>query len=354
MATTIASRGNGFDYVRLLRRRSPIYFGLLAALGTTLLLAGCVALVYLTGGTKGAFPHALYVPIAIAAYFFGFGGSLVSAFLAGLAVGPAMPLDVGSGEMQATVNWLYRLGFYLLAGTVFGTTAALLHRRGERLEEALRTVRVTQSSTLKAFSSVVETHDDATGEHCERVALNARTVGEALGLPRTELNQLYWAGILHDVGKVAVPTRILHKPGALDEEEYELVKRHPSFGANLLRSISESFEPVAVGVESHHERWNGNGYPNGLQGEQIPLFGRILAVVDSFEAMTADRPYRAALPSDAAMEELLGDAGRGYDRRLTELYERLFRQGRIRVADRNELRVPAVEKQDPWMTLAEH
>ncbi|MEX2535132.1 MAG: HD-GYP domain-containing protein [Trueperaceae bacterium] len=337
MASERTARVNALEALLRLRRRAPLRYTLIGAALVAGLLLACIALVYGTGGTKGAFPHALYLPIALSAYFFGLSGSILSALIAGLAVGPAMPLDITTGEMQATANWVYRLAFYLLTGAGFGTTATLLHGRGKRLEDALRTVRVTQSATLKAFSSVVETHDDATGEHCERVALNARAMGKALNLSRVDLNQLYWAGILHDVGKVAVPTRILHKPAALTADEYELVKRHPTFGAKLLRSIGSSFEPIAVGVERHHERWDGSGYPSGLGGEQIPLFGRVLAIVDSFEAMTADRPYRAAMPAEQAMLELRREAGKSYDQELVAIYERLFRHGKIRLA-RREIR----------------
>jgi HD-GYP domain-containing protein (c-di-GMP phosphodiesterase class II) len=233
---------------------------------------------------------------------------------------------------------------------VMGGMSRQLNSRRSGLEEAVSALEETHSATLKAFSAVVEVHDGPTGEHCERVAENARTLGEALSLNPIELDQLYWAGILHDVGKVAVPASIIQKPGPLSEEEYEQVKRHPAFGANLLRTITDSFEAVARGVESHHERWDGSGYPNGLKAETIPLFGRILAVVDVFEALTSDRPYRDALPPDEALMMLRAGAGTAFEWGLVALYESLFWDGRIAVAGGSRPAVTTEASLTTWLT----
>lgn len=323
------------------------------ALFVTLLLVTATGVVYWSGGTMRPFPHLLYLPIVISAYLFGLPGSLVTALVAGFAVGPFMPLSTVPLEMQGASDWLTRLAFYLAAGAMTGLTSSALQRQHVRLSQAVEVLEDTHSATLKAFTSVVETHDGPTGEHCERVARNALALGEALALDSLELDQLYWAGILHDVGKVAVPGEILQKPGKLTAQEYEQVKAHPAFGARLLRSISTSFEPVAVGVETHHEKWDGTGYPHGLAGSEIPLFGRILAIVDVFEAITGERPYRDASAPEEALLELRKGAGKHFDRELVALYERLYWGGRIQVAgipNDSQVREP---KLTAWLTMVE-
>lgn len=333
--------------------RTVPLFPWLSAAAIGALLSACVALVYLAGGTAGSLPHSLYIPIAAAAYLFGLPGSIVTALVAGIALGPLMPQSVHGGEVQSLINWLSRLGFYLIAAAAMGAIAMRLDKRRVRLEEAVAAVEETHAATLKAFSAVVEVHDGPTGEHCERVAANARTLGLALGLDNGELDQLYWAGILHDVGKVAVPARIIQKPGALTDEEYEQIKRHPSFGADLLRTITAAFDAVAQGVESHHERWDGSGYPKGLKEEQIPLFGRVLAIVDVFEAMTSDRPYRRAVAPEEALAMLRAGAGTMYEWKLVALYESLYWDGKVLIAgdDRSGLATDA--RLTTWLTRVE-
>jgi putative nucleotidyltransferase with HDIG domain len=264
--------------------------------------------------------HGMYLPIVMAAYFFGLFGSLSVAVMAGVAVGPLVLLASPGGVAGA----LLPLVFY---PAVAATTGLLLKTVDERRRGLIR----TQIATLKSFAVAVETEDAPAGEHCERVAANARTLGEAVGLGQRELEELYWAGLLHDIGKVTVPREILRKPGGLTLEEYLVMRRHARLGANLLASV-ESFKGVAEGVGAHHERWDGSGYPGGLRGEQIPLFGRILAVVDVFEALSSDRPYRKALSREETLSEMRRSAGSQFDPTLVELYERLYLEGRVQVA----------------------
>ncbi|MEX2534702.1 MAG: HD-GYP domain-containing protein [Trueperaceae bacterium] len=271
--------------------------------------------------------HGMYIPIVIAAYFFGLRGAIAVAVMAALAHSP-LTTFVSLGSADGSADWLIRLVFYLGVAAVAGRLLGLVDERRKSL------IR-TQITALKSFAVVVETEDEPDGEHCERVAANARILGEGMGLKRPELEELYWAGLLHDIGKITVPREILRKPGGLTLEEYLVMRRHARLGANLLSSIN-SFKRVAEGVGAHHERWDGSGYPGGLQGERIPLFGRILAIVDVFEALSSDRPYRKALARQDALEELRNGAGSQFDPRLVELYEQLFAQGRIKVASQPE------------------
>jgi HD-GYP domain-containing protein (c-di-GMP phosphodiesterase class II) len=148
--------------------------------------------------------------------------------------------------------------------------------------------------------------------HALRVAALSVRVGTALGLRPAELETLELAAKLHDVGKLAVSARILAKPGPLDEDEWAAMRRHPAEGARLLAPHVSSTEVLAI-VRSHHERWDGAGYPEGLSAEQIPLGARIVAVVDAFCAMTEPRPYRPCLDHRAARSELVAQAGRQFD-----------------------------------------
>lgn len=312
---------------KLSHRERALLWGLIA----TLLLA-LGYLVYATGGTHQAFLHLLYLPVILAGVVFHMKGGLVTGLAAGLLVGPWMPLVVETGELQSTVGWLSRSAFFMLIGSFTGVLSRALGERVQALDEAVEALSSTCASTLRSFTALMEVYDEPTGAHCERVAHNACVLGRALKLSEDSLEALYWAGILHDVGKVSVPSSVLLKPGKLTLEEYKVVKAHTTFGAELLTSISPAFERIALGVRSHHERWDGEGYPDGLVGKEIPLFGRILAVVDVFEALTSDRPYRDPLPAEEALAYLEAHVGAHFDTQLVILYRMLYRQGDIFVA----------------------
>lgn len=176
----------------------------------------------------------------------------------------------------------------------------------------------------RAYRTVVEllvalhAVDPSTTDHLWRVAERATALGQALGLSHDELRILWYAALLHDVGKIGVPDEVLRKEGALTATERAVVQLHPEIGALLLEEI-EGLEAAAPLVLHHQERYDGRrdgcypGYPAGLAGEAIPLGARILAVVDAFDAMTSDRPYRPGLSPDAAVEELRREAGRQFD-----------------------------------------
>jgi putative nucleotidyltransferase with HDIG domain len=263
----------------------------------------------------------MFLPVLLAGYFFGLAGWLLVALLGAAIVGLLGSVPASNAVSDGWLGWL---STYAVVG---GTSTALLGS----VDRRRRKVIGTQISTLKSFAVAVETEDETAGEHCERVAANACALGEALGLGRLEIEELYWAGLLHDIGKVTVPREILRKPGGLTLEEYLVMRRHARLGANLLGSI-DSFHRVAEAVGAHHERWDGSGYPGGLRDDQIPLFGRILAVVDVFEALSSDRPYRRALSRHEALEELRRGAGTLFDPLLVDTYVRLFNEGRIQSA----------------------
>ncbi|MDD4745529.1 MAG: HD domain-containing protein, partial [Eubacteriales bacterium] len=137
-------------------------------------------------------------------------------------------------------------------------------------------------------------------------------VGKLISLDKPELDSLCLLAILHDIGKVIVPDNILNKPGSLNDAEWKQVRRHPEIGCRIISGISE-LEPVALGILTHHEHWNGRGYPQGLSGESIPLIARLVSIIDAYDAMTHDRPYHRAMTPQEALTELKRCAGSQFD-----------------------------------------
>ncbi len=166
----------------------------------------------------------------------------------------------------------------------------------------------TSLETVASLANAIEARDAYTGGHSERVGWLAVLTGRALGLPEDELRMLEWAGLLHDIGKIGIPERVLNKPGALTPEEYELIKQHPRLGYEVLRPLS-GLKPVLDAVLYHHENHDGSGYPAGLRGDRIPPLARILHVVDIFDALTSTRSYRQGSSVAAALDILQAGAG---------------------------------------------
>jgi len=165
-------------------------------------------------------------------------------------------------------------------------------------------------------------HHEYTYSHCVNVGILAVSIGVKLKFKRERLIHLGTAGMLHDIGKKYVPLDILDKKGKLTNEEYAIVQQHPETGYKMLTNIREISSISKVGVLQHHERYNGSGYPKGLQGCKITIFGRILAVVDTYDAMTSDRAYHEAISPSETMEYLMGDGNRLYDLQIIEKFTR--------------------------------
>lgn len=185
------------------------------------------------------------------------------------------------------------------------------------LEEKLRKEKELTDKIVKSFVRGIEIRDSYTRGHSERVAFFSKRIAEAMGLKEGEVNAIYIAGLLHDIGKIGIPDSILLKPGKLSNEEYEIIKFHPLLSYELLKHI-DVLKDSLPGIKYHHERWDGSGYPEGLKGEEIPLQARILAVADSFDAMTSDRIYRKGIPKAQAVTELRNLSGKHYDPEVVE------------------------------------
>lgn len=191
-------------------------------------------------------------------------------------------------------------------------------RSALRLRQAL--VRMDAAHTaVAALANAVEAKDPTTERHCQRLANLAARLGAQAGLEGIELEAVAYGALLHDVGKIGVPEAILTKPTALDADEWELMRRHPEIGERICEPLASAglFAPI---VRHHHERWDGRGYPDGLRGEAIPLGARIVGLVDAFDAMTHDRPYRRGMPAAVAVNELWRESGGQFDRALVPLF----------------------------------
>lgn len=203
----------------------------------------------------------------------------------------------------------------------------------DRLEEAKRNAEQQRNHaqemtalhrrTIEALALAIEAKDQTTHDHLARVEVYATEVGKELGLTEAELEALQASALLHDIGKLAVPEYIISKPGKLTPEEFEKMKIHPVVGAEILEQVRFPY-PVAPIVRSHHEKWNGSGYPDGLSGEQIPIGARILSAVDCLDALASDRQYRRALPLDEAIKVVQSEAGKSFDARVVEVLARRY------------------------------
>lgn len=189
------------------------------------------------------------------------------------------------------------------------------------LENALLYENVENNylSTVKALANTIEAKDEYTRGHCERVTDYAMLIAENLNCTKEFMRSLEFAGILHDIGKIGIPKRILHKPTKLDKEEYDIIKTHPEIGRNIISNITY-LKSTLEGIYQHHEKYDGTGYPKGLAGKEISLMGRILAVADTYDAMTSSRPYRRALPKEVAVDEILKNKGSQFDPQIADIF----------------------------------
>lgn len=208
----------------------------------------------------------------------------------------------------------------------------LLSLLGGRAAASVENIRLFENlqatfrETIQGFARALEAMDRYTAGHSDRVTRLSRMVALEMDLPLEDVEIITQAALMHDVGKIGCQAN-LNKPGKLSAEEYEIFKAHPTFGRQILEPIS-FLRPIVAGVVSHHERWDGSGYPDGLRGEEIPLAGRILAVADTYDAMTSNRAYRKALSHEVTMKEIRRCAGTQFDPAVVEAFERAIERYR--------------------------
>jgi putative nucleotidyltransferase with HDIG domain len=225
------------------------------------------------------------------------------------------PLNVALWNMQAGIGLIIAASamlLWLVLRGVYVRSSKQIVSQATALRAALAENERTYDATLAALSSALDVRDTETEGHARRVVRYMELIAEGLKVPVEQHATLRRGALLHDIGKIGVPDHILRKPGPLTENEWYTMKTHPDLGAKIIANIP-FLQEVAVIIRAHHERWDGNGYPEGLAGGQIPLGARIFAVADSFDAMTSDRPYRRGRQLDEALAEIERCAGTQFD-----------------------------------------
>jgi diguanylate cyclase (GGDEF)-like protein/putative nucleotidyltransferase with HDIG domain len=343
-------------------RRNPPYRVLFSMAAVIVATAGAGTVYALAGGSRGAplLTFAVAVTAATSTYF------VLTTGLVALAV--AWSRDEPPYEVwHANFLWTapsYFLGSCIAAGGVLAiahvnvlvlglaiAVPALLTYRSYhvyfgRLADEQRQVQEVSElhlATVEALAAAIDAKDNAFTQHVRRVERLAERLARALGMSEPEIRGVKTAALLHDIGKLAVPEYILSKPGPLTPEEFARVQAHPRVGAEIISNVPFPY-PVVPLVRSHHERWDGGGYPDGLAGDAIPLGARLISVVDYFDALTCDRPYRRALPEAVALEMMRAEAGRALDPRVVEtfisLVPELSAEGVLAVPTRSAPRHP--------------
>ena len=218
----------------------------------------------------------------------------------------------------------------------------------ENLKRAARENHELFINSIRALAAAIDAKDPYTRGHSERVARYASQVAREMELPAQEIRRVRLSALLHDVGKIGIDDRILRKPSALTEEEFEIMKSHPTKGAAIMEAIPE-LRDVIPGMKHHHERWEGGGYPDGLKGEDIPLQARIVSVADTFDAMTTTRPYQRAMDIRFVFQRLRDLAGNRFDPTVVDALIRSYEKGELVPIARDE--VPVEPPAEPPVPL---
>ncbi len=213
----------------------------------------------------------------------------------------------------------------------FNNMAADIESFIAQLKQAADENRELFLGSIRMLAAAIDEKDPYTRGHSDRVAKYSVMIGQQLGLSEEDLDKLRISALLHDVGKIGVDDRVLKKPGALTAEEFQIMKQHPSKGANIMRPVAQ-LKDVLPGIELHHEHVDGKGYPYGLKGEEIPMMARIIAVSDTLDAMTTNRPYQSAKEIDDALQVIRKLAGSKFDVKVAEALEAVVQAGKLRLA----------------------
>ena len=261
--------------------------------------------------------------ILVVASIFLLAGTIATLFLARIVTGPVARLSAGvarlkCGQYDGPITAVAHDELGDLTRN-FNEMASELLTQKQSLDHYVVTLNESYLDTLKILSASIDARDQYTLGHSQRVSQLSLLLGRQLGLEEAELKDLEIACLLHDIGKIRVPDRILQKQGALDDEERSLMIQHPQHGADIL-GLAASLQPFISVALSHHERYDGEGYPRGLKGEEIPLYAAIVAIADCFDAMTTNRPYRAGLSATEALAEIQRCRGTQFSPKLVDLF----------------------------------
>jgi diguanylate cyclase (GGDEF)-like protein/putative nucleotidyltransferase with HDIG domain len=228
----------------------------------------------------------------------------------------------GVSAINRLAGWQFSLLAFPIVYWIYRSYRTYLSRLEEQKKHA-EEIAALHLRTIEALSLAIEAKDHTTHDHLRRVQTYAVEIAKELGLDEAQMHAIRAASMLHDIGKLAVPENILSKPGRLTPEEFEKMKIHPLVGAEILDRVKFPY-PVVPIVRSHHEKWDGSGYPEGLKREAIPIGARILSAVDCFDALASERPYRRAMSPAEALDNLSAEKGRSFDPRVVEVMERRY------------------------------
>ena len=242
--------------------------------------------------------------------------------LAYYAVGASMAWVIGT--LPSGIQWEFPIICLPLVYLVHRSNRTHLTKM-EQERTHMQAMNGLHLRTIEALALAIDAKDHTTHDHLQRVQLYATEIGKDLGLSQQELDALTAAAVLHDIGKLAVPESIISKPGKLTRSEFEKMKIHPVVGAEILERVEFPY-PVVPIVRSHHEKWDGSGYPYGLRGDEIPIGARILSAVDCLDALASDRQYRRALPLDEAMAKVASEAGTAFDPKVVQALQARYRE----------------------------
>jgi HD-GYP domain-containing protein (c-di-GMP phosphodiesterase class II) len=228
-----------------------------------------------------------------------------------------------------------------------GVLADAFNQMGDEIQKSIEEIRQAAArnkslfmGSIRMLANAIDEKDPYTRGHSERVAFYSMLIAKHMGMSPDEVEKVHLSGIIHDVGKIGIEDKILRKPAALTEEEYEIMKQHPRKGEHILEAVPLLKEMAGAGL-MHHENVDGSGYPDGLKGNQIPLLGRIVSVADAFDAMTTDRPYSKAMTFEAALARLRFLAGKKFDMKCVEAMEKASAAGDLSPAKARRASVAA-------------
>jgi HD-GYP domain-containing protein (c-di-GMP phosphodiesterase class II) len=214
----------------------------------------------------------------------------------------------------------------------FNAMSTSVEQAVEQLKKAANENHLLFINSVRMLAAAIDAKDPYTRGHSERVARYAIGIGKHLDLSEEEMRNLRISALLHDVGKIGIDDRVLRKPGALTEDEFELMKQHPAKGAAIMSGVAQLID-IIPGLKYHHEKWTGGGYPEGIAGEAIPLQARIVAIADTFDAMTTNRPYQKAMDLGYVVEKIRSFAGTRFDPRVVDAFVNAVRRGDIQIED---------------------
>jgi putative nucleotidyltransferase with HDIG domain len=255
---------------------------------------------------------------------------MVGVFFAGRVASPIRALaqksrEIAEGHYGKTVEVRGAAEIAELS-TTFNRMSTSIVQAMDDLRRSARENHDLFLSSVRALAAAIDAKDPYTRGHSERVARYAVSIARAMGLPVEDVRKVRLSALLHDVGKIGIDDRILRKPTALTEDEFEIMKQHPVKGAAIMAAIPQLAD-IIPGMRNHHEKWEGGGYPDDLKAEQIPMQARIVAVADTFDAMTTTRPYQKAMETSYVIQKIQSMAGSRFDRRVTDVLVKAYQSG---------------------------